>query len=193
MPIRVLSPQTASKIAAGEVTERPMSVVKELVENSLDAGATRISVEIRGGGIEYIRVTDNGVGIAEGEIAVAFERFATSKLVSDGDLESVGTFGFRGEALPSIAAVSRVTMVSRPTDEDSGIQVDLNAGSLIRKQRVGAAPGTSVTVRGLFHNLPARRKFLRSPASESTRVQSAVGRPVRPRAPRRFVQSHGRS
>ncbi len=176
MPIRVLSPQTASKIAAGEVTERPMSVVKELVENSLDAGATRISVEIRGGGIEYIRVTDNGVGIAEDEIAVAFERFATSKLVSDHDLESVGTFGFRGEALPSIAAVSRVTMISRPTGEDSGIQVDLNAGSLIRKQRVGAAPGTSVTVRGLFHNLPARRKFLRSPASESTRVQSAVGR-----------------
>ena len=164
MPIRVLSPQTASKIAAGEVTERPMSVVKELVENSLDAGATRISVEIRGGGIEYIRVTDNGVGIAEDEIAVAFERFATSKLVSDSDLESVGTFGFRGEALPSIAAVSRVTMVSRPTGEDSGIQVDLNAGSLIRKQRVGAAPGTSVTVRGLFHNLPARRKFLRSAA-----------------------------
>ena len=176
MPIRVLSPQTASKIAAGEVTERPMSVVKELVENSLDAGATRISVEISGGGIEYIRVTDNGVGIAEDEIAVAFERFATSKLVSDGDLESVGTFGFRGEALPSIAAVSRVTMLSRPTGEDSGIQVDLNAGSLIRKQRVGSAPGTSVTVRGLFHNLPARRKFLRSPASESTRVQSAVGR-----------------
>ena len=176
MPIRVLSPQTASKIAAGEVTERPMSVVKELVENSLDAGATRLSVEIRGGGIEYIRVTDNGIGISEDEIAVAFERFATSKLVSDGDLESVGTFGFRGEALPSIAAVSRVTMVSRPTDEDSGIQVDLNAGSLIRKQRVGAAPGTSVTVRGLFHNLPARRKFLRSAASEATRVQSAVGR-----------------
>ena len=176
MPIRVLSPQIASKIAAGEVTERPMSVVKELVENSLDAGSTRISVEIRGGGIEYIRVNDNGIGIAEDEIAVAFERFATSKLVSDGDLESVGTFGFRGEALPSIAAVSRVTMVSRPTGEESGIQVDLNAGSLIRKQRVGAAPGTSVTVRRLFHNLPARRKFLRSPASEATRVQSAVGR-----------------
>ena len=176
MPIRVLSPRIASKIAAGEVTERPMSVVKELVENSLDAGSTRVSVEIRGGGIEYIRVTDNGTGIAEDEMAVAFERFATSKLVSDGDLESVGTFGFRGEALPSIAAVSRVTMVSRAKGEDSGIQVDLDAGSLIRKQRVGAAPGTSVTVRGLFHNLPARRKFLRSAASEATRVQSAVGR-----------------
>ena len=177
MPIRVLSPQTASKIAAGEVTERPMSVVKELVENSLDAGATRVSVEIRGGGIEYIRVTDNGVGIAEDEIAVAFERFATSKLDSDRDLESVGTFGFRGEALPSIAAVSRVTMVSRPVGEDSGIQVELNAGSLIRKQRVGAAPGTSVTVRGLFHNLPASAgNSCAHAASEATRVQSAVGR-----------------
>ena len=176
MPIRVLSPRIASKIAAGEVTERPMSVVKELVENSLDAGATRLSVEIRGGGIEYIRVTDNGTGIAEEEVATAFERFATSKLVNDGDLESVGTFGFRGEALPSIAVVSRVTMVSRAKGEDSGIQVDLDAGTLIRKQRVGAAPGTSVTVRGLFHNIPARRKFLRSAASEATRVQSAVGR-----------------
>ncbi len=176
MPIRVLSPQVSSKIAAGEVTERPMSVVKELVENSLDAGATRLTVEIRGGGIEYIRVTDNGIGISEDEIAVAFERFATSKLDTDEDLESVGTFGFRGEALPSIAAVSRVTMVSRPRGEDSGIQVDLDAGALVRKQRVGAAPGTSVTVRGLFHNLPARRKFLRSAASEATRVQSAVGR-----------------
>ncbi len=176
MPIRVLSPQVASKIAAGEVTERPMSVVKELVENSLDAGATRLTVEIRGGGIEYIRVTDNGIGIFEDEIAVAFERFATSKLDTDEDLESVGTFGFRGEALPSIAAVSRVTMVSRPRGEDSGIQVELDAGALVRKQRVGAAPGTSVTVRGLFHNLPARRKFLRSAASEATRVQSAVGR-----------------
>ena len=149
-------------------------------------------MEIRGGGIEYIRVTDNGTGIAEDEVArhvtsifaTAFERFATSKLVSDGDLESVGTFGFRGEALPSIAVVSRVTMVSRAKvtmvsrakDEDSGIQVDLDAGTLIRKQRVGAAPGTSVTVRGLFHNIPARRKFLRSAASEATRVQSAVGR-----------------
>ena len=121
-------------------------------------------------------MTDNGIGIAEDEVAVAFERFATSKLVSDGDLESVGTFGFRGEALPSIAAVSRVMMVSRAKDEDSGIQVDLDAGTLIRKQRVGAAPGTSVTVRGLFHNIPARRKFLRSAASEATRVQSAVGR-----------------
>ena len=176
MPIRVLSPRIASKIAAGEVTERPMSVAKELLENSLDAGATRVSVEIRGGGIEYIRVTDNGTGIVEDEVATAFERFATSKLVSDGDLESVGTFGFRGEALPSIAAVSRVTMASCVKGEDSGIQVDLDAGSLIRKQRVGAAPGTSVTVRGLFHNIPARRKFLRSPASEATRVQSAVGR-----------------
>lgn len=176
MPIQVLSPQIASKIAAGEVTERPASVVKELVENSLDAGARRISVEIRGGGIEYIRVTDDGIGIPPDEVAVAFERFATSKLVDPSDLDSVGTFGFRGEALPSIAAVARVVMVSRTRDGDAAAQVEVEAGRVLRRQSVGAAQGTSVTVRGLFHNLPARRKFLRSFASESTRIQSAVGR-----------------
>lgn len=176
MPIQVLSPQIASKIAAGEVTERPASVVKELVENSLDAGARRVSVEIRGGGVEYIRVTDDGIGIPPDELAVAFERFATSKLVDPRDLESVGTFGFRGEALPSIAAVSRVAMVSRTQDEDAAAQVEVEAGRVLRRQAVGAARGTSVTVRGLFHNLPARRKFLRSAAAESTRIQSVVGR-----------------
>ena len=176
MPIQVLSPQIASKIAAGEVTERPASVVKELVENSLDAGARRISVEIRGGGIEYIRVTDDGIGIPPDEVAVAFERFATSKLVDPRDLDSVGTFGFRGEALPSIAAVAWVVMVSRTQDGDAAAQVEVEAGRVLRRQSVGAAQGTSVTVRGLFHNLPARRKFLRSFASESTRIQSAVGR-----------------
>ncbi len=176
MPIQVLSPQIASKIAAGEVTERPASVVKELVENSLDAGARRVSVEIRGGGVEYIRVTDDGIGIPPDELAVAFERFATSKLVDPRDLESVGTFGFRGEALPSIAAVSRVAMVSRTQDEDAAAQVEVEAGRVLRRQSVGAARGTSVTVRGLFHNLPARRKFLRSAAAESTRIQSVVGR-----------------
>lgn len=176
MPIQVLSPQIASKIAAGEVTERPASVVKELVENSLDAGARRISVEIRGGGVEYIHVTDDGIGIPPDEVAVAFERFATSKLVDPRDLDSVGTFGFRGEALPSIAAVARVVMVSRTQDEDAAAQVEVEAGRVLRRQSVGAAQGTSVTVRGLFHNLPARRKFLRSAASESTRIQSAVGR-----------------
>lgn len=176
MPIQVLSPQIASKIAAGEVTERPASVVKELIENSLDAGARRISVEIRGGGVEYIRVTDDGIGIPPDEVAVAFERFATSKLVDPRDLDSVGTFGFRGEALPSIAAVARVVMVSRTQDEDAAAQVEVESGRVLRRQSVGAAQGTSVTVRGLFHNLPARRKFLRSSASESTRIQSAVGR-----------------
>lgn len=176
MPIQVLSPQIASKIAAGEVTERPASVVKELVENSLDAGARRVSVEIRGGGVEYIRVTDDGIGIPPDELAVAFERFATSKLVDPRDLESVDTFGFRGEALPSIAAVSRVAMVSRTQDEDAAAQVEVEAGRVLRRQAVGAARGASVTVRGLFHNLPARRKFLRSAAAESTRIQSVVGR-----------------
>lgn len=176
MPIQVLSPQIASKIAAGEVTERPASVVKELVENSLDAGARRVSVEIRGGGVEYIRVTDDGIGIPPDELVVAFERFATSKLVDPSDLDSVGTFGFRGEALPSIAAVSRVAMVSRTQHEDAAAQVEVEAGKVLRRQSVGAARGTSVTVRGLFHNLPARRKFLRSAAAESTRIQAVVGR-----------------
>lgn len=176
MTIHVLSPEIASKIAAGEVTERPASVVKELVENSLDADATRISIDVRGGGIEYIRVTDDGTGIPGDEATVAFERFATSKLKDAHDLESVVTFGFRGEALPSIAAVSRVTMVTRTRDEDGGTQVDIEEGTLVNRQQVGTAPGTSVTVRGLFRNIPARRKFLRSTASEATRIQSVVGR-----------------
>ncbi len=176
MAIHVLSPETASKIAAGEVTERPASVVKELVENSLDAGATRVVVEVRGGGIEFIRVTDDGIGIPAAEATVAFERFATSKLGDAHDLESIVTFGFRGEALPSIAAVSRVTMVTRTRDEDGGTQVDIEEGTLANQRQVGAAPGTSVTVRGLFRNVPARRKFLRSTASEATRVQAVVGR-----------------
>jgi len=176
MAIHVLSPEIASKIAAGEVTERPASVVKELVENSIDADASRISVDVRGGGIEYIRVTDDGTGIPADEATVAFERFATSKLDVADDLESVVTFGFRGEALPSIAAVSRVTMVTRTRGEDGGTQVDIEERTLVNRQQVGAAPGTSVTVRGLFRNLPARRKFLRSAASEATRVQSVVGR-----------------
>ena len=176
MTIHVLSPEVASKIAAGEVTERPASVVKELVENSLDAGATKLSIDVRGGGIEYIRVTDDGVGIAQDEVAVAFERFATSKLDEGSDLESVVTFGFRGEALPSIAAVSRITMVTRTKNEDAAIQIDVEEGTLVKNQRVGAALGTSVTVRGLFRNVPARRKFLRSAASEATRIQGVASR-----------------
>ena len=176
MPIRLLPPDVSSRIAAGEVTERPASVVKELVENSLDAGASEISIEVRSGGIEYIRVADNGVGIAADEVELAFQRFATSKLAEGPDLEAISTLGFRGEALPSIAAVSSVSLVTRTPAEESGTRVDVAEGRMVGRQPAGAAPGTAVEVRHLFRNFPARRKFLRSTASETSRVQALVTR-----------------
>ena len=176
MPIHVLPPDVSSMIAAGEVTERPASVVKELIENSLDAGATEISIELRGGGVDLIRVVDNGVGIARDEAELAFQRFATSKLVDPSDLGSIATLGFRGEALPSIAAVSHATMVTRPPAETSGTRVEVSEGRVVGNSPEGAAPGTSVTVRQLFRNVPARRKFLRSAAAEAGRTQTLVAR-----------------
>ena len=176
MPIHVLPPDVSSKIAAGEVTERPASVVKELIENSLDAGATEISIELRGGGVDLIRVVDNGVGIARDEAELAFQRFATSKLVDPSDLGSIATLGFRGEALPSIAAVSHATMVTRPPAETSGTRIEVSEGRVVGNSPEGAAPGTSVTVRQLFRNVPARRKFLRSAAAEAGRTQTLVAR-----------------
>ncbi len=172
MSIRLLPPDVSSKIAAGEVTERPASVVKELVENSLDAEASEISIEVRAGGTEYIRVSDNGEGIAADEVELAFQRFATSKLSGPPDLEAISTLGFRGEALPSIAAVSKVTLVTRTPSEDAGTRVEVADGKIAGTQPEGAALGTAVTVRQLFSNFPARRKFLRSAASEASRVQS---------------------
>lgn len=176
MPIRLLSSDVSSKIAAGEVVERPASVVKELVENSMDAGAVRISVEIAGGGVEYIRVTDDGFGIPSDEVELAFERFATSKVTSVGDLEEVDTLGFRGEALPSIASVARVSIVTRGREEDSGTHLELADGEVLRKEPRGVPQGTSVTVRRLFGSLPARLKFLRSTATETSRIQTLVTR-----------------
>ena len=175
MPIRVLPPQLSSKIAAGEIVERPASVVKELFENSLDAGATGVSIEIRAGGIEHIRVADNGVGIAADEAEMAFERFATSKLSAPSDLDAIGTLGFRGEALPSIASVSNVTLVTRAASEDTGTRLEVADGETTRRLE-GAAPGTSVVVRHLFRNFPARRKFLRSAATEASRIQTLATR-----------------
>ena len=176
MPIRMLDPLVSSKIAAGEVVERPASAVKELIENSLDAGATRISVEVRDGGVELIRVSDNGVGIQSDEVELAFQRFATSKISSTDDLENIATLGFRGEALPSIAAVSRVSLVTRTEAEQAGTRVEVRDGEMLRAESAGAPRGTTVTVSGLFQNFPARQKFLKSAASETTRIQTVVTR-----------------
>ena len=176
MPIRVLPPELAIKIAAGEVVERPAAVVKELVENSLDAGASRISIEIEAGGIGQLRVTDDGHGISASQVELAFYRHATSKLESEEQLGAVATLGFRGEALPSIAAVSRLTLTTRASDAESGNQVEFRWGELVRSGSYGCPPGTTVEVRDLFGNLPARRKFLRSNASEGSRVHELVAR-----------------
>ncbi|MCH8062235.1 MAG: DNA mismatch repair endonuclease MutL [Chloroflexi bacterium] len=176
MVIRLLSTDVSSKIAAGEVIERPFSVVKELVENSLDADATEISVEIRGGGVESIRVVDNGSGIPGDQVDMAFRRFATSKVARAEDLESISTLGFRGEALPSIAAVSNVSMITRGADEDAGTRLDIVEGETIRNERQGAPRGTVISVQQLFRNVPARRKFLRSATSEANQIQTLVTR-----------------
>jgi len=174
MPIRILSPDVASKIAAGEVVERPASVVKELVENSLDAGATQIAIEVQGGGVRLIRVVDNGVGIPREEVDLAFERFATSKVATADDLEGISSLGFRGEALPSIAAVSEVTMVTRSKNELSGIFVNIKDGAVLEKAKRGCPIGTTVTVRNLFRNVPARLKFLKSTATENGHIGNLV-------------------
>ena len=174
MTIRVLPPDVAARIAAGEVVERPAAVVKELIENSIDAGATRITIEISGGGIELIRVSDDGGGIEPEEIATAFERHATSKLIDAEGLVTVPTLGFRGEALPSIAAVAEVEMVSRPPSRDSAALIRFAPGTPPETSTAGAPAGTTVTVRCIFERLPARRKFLRSPTSENNAITTVV-------------------
>jgi len=174
LAIRVLPPEVAARIAAGEVVERPASVVKELVENALDAGASRVVVELTAGGLDSIRASDDGCGIEAHELEAAFQRHATSKLANDADLASVLTLGFRGEALPSIAAVAEVEMVSRPAASDSAAKLRLVPEIPAEISACGAPVGTSVTVRRLFARLPARRKFLRSPASETNAVATAV-------------------
>ncbi len=175
-PIRVLPPDVAARIAAGEVVERPASVVKELVENSLDAGATQVVVEVKAGGLESIRVIDNGCGIPASEVSLAFQRHATSKLSSDADLERVTSLGFRGEALPSIAAVSHLVMVTRTAHSPAGHTIELHWGQVVKEGPQGCPVGTSVTVRRLFDNVPARRKFLKSPTAEAGRIGDLMTR-----------------
>ncbi len=174
MAIRVLPPGVAARIAAGEVIERPASVVKELVENSLDAGARVIGVEIRHGGLASIRVTDDGCGIPADEVALAFERHATSKLVSVEDLTDIDTLGFRGEALASIAAAAGVRMTTRTADAESATTVELESGAIVRQSAAGAGLGTTIEVEALFSTIPARLKFIRSSAAETARVRQTM-------------------
>ncbi len=173
MPIRILPRAVAERIAAGEVVERPASVVKELVENALDAGASAVAVEVREGGTALIRVSDNGSGMSRADTPLSVERFATSKIESDRDLQNVRTLGFRGEALPSIAAVSQLELVTRARDEIEGTHVRVLAGDA-QSDVTGAPVGTQVIVRNLFYNAPARRKFLKSPFRESELIQKTV-------------------
>ena len=157
--INVLDRQTAELIAAGEVVERPASAIKELVENSIDAGATAITVEIEGGGVVLMRITDNGCGIAREDVPRAFLRHATSKIATERDLDSIGTLGFRGEALAAISAVSRVTMITRRPEDDEGTHYAIHGGEEQFCDGVGCASGTVIEVRDLFYNTPARMKF----------------------------------
>ena len=174
MPIRILPPEVSAKIAAGEVIERPAAVAKELIENALDAGATRVTVEAAGGGVRLLRVSDDGRGIPPEELETAFERHATSKLACLEDLERVSTLGFRGEALPSIAAVADVTLVTRPPDHTAGAYIHFLHGRLAGRGSRGCPPGTTVTVRDLFQSLPARLKFLKSSATEERQIAHLV-------------------
>ncbi len=172
--IRILSDLVANQIAAGEVVERPASVVKELLENSLDAGATRIRIEVEAGGRKLIRIADNGHGMVKDDALLAFERHATSKLRTSDDLLSISTLGFRGEALPSIASVSRLTLETRSPEDDSGTVVEIAGGNILRVEDAGLPTGTTITIRDLFFNTPARRKFLKSEQTELSHIAALV-------------------
>jgi len=174
MRIHQLAPDVAAKIAAGEVVERPANVAKELLENSLDAGADEIRVEIREGGQRLLRIVDNGHGILADDVSLVFERHATSKLDTAEDLEHIATFGFRGEALYSISAVSQVTLATRHRSQDFGVQVRVEGGEIVSQSKAGAPVGTIVTVEHLFYNTPARRKYLRKPTTEAGKIAAVL-------------------
>jgi DNA mismatch repair protein MutL len=172
--IRILSDVVANQIAAGEVVERPASVVKELLENSLDAGATRIRIEVEAGGRKLIRIVDNGHGMVRDDALLAFERHATSKLRTSDDLLSIATLGFRGEALPSIASVSRLQLETRVPEDEAGTLVEIAGGSILRVEDAGLPVGTTIAIRDLFFNTPARRKFLKSEQTELSHIAALV-------------------
>ena len=174
--IVLLDDLTINQIAAGEVIERPASVVKEMIENSIDAGATNIVVEIKNGGISYIRVLDNGKGIARDDVEIAFERHATSKIRSAADLQEVKSMGFRGEALASIAAISNVELISRTEDQPTGEKVLAEGGEVLSVEEVACSVGTSITVRNLFYNTPVRYKFLKKDFTETGYIEDVITR-----------------
>src|SRR5215471_4000053 len=172
--IHVLSENVANKIAAGEVVERPASVVKELLENALDAGARRIRVNVEAGGKKLIQVTDDGCGMVRDDAMLAFERHATSKIRNADDLLNIATLGFRGEALPSIASVSRLRLETRAPEDTAGTAVEIAGGKILTVEEAGLPPGTCITVRDLFYNIPARRKFLKAESTELSHIASLV-------------------
>ncbi len=172
--IHVLSENVANKIAAGEVVERPASVAKELLENSLDAGATRIRIQVEAGGKKLIQITDNGCGMVRDDALLAFERHATSKIRNAEDLLNVATLGFRGEALPSIASVSRLRLETRAPEEASGTVIEINGGKMFKVEEAGLPAGTSIEIRDLFFNIPARKKFLKAESTELSHIASLV-------------------
>jgi DNA mismatch repair protein MutL len=172
--IRVLSDQVANQIAAGEVVDRPASVVKELLENALDAGATRIRIEIEGGGRKLIRIVDDGCGMSQDDAVLAFERHATSKIRSSDDLLSIATLGFRGEALPSIASISRLELLTRAAEDAAGTRIEIAGGKILSVSETGAPAGTTLAIRDLFFNTPARRKFLKAESTELSHVTALV-------------------
>ena len=174
--IVLLDELTINKIAAGEVIERPASVVKEMVENSIDAGATKITVEIKNGGISFIRVSDNGKGISEDDMEIAFERHATSKIRVADDILRVKSMGFRGEALASIAAIANVEMISRMSDSNIGHRIVVEGGKVLEQGEIGAPLGTSITVKNLFYNTPVRYKFLKKDYTESGYIEDVITR-----------------